>query len=153
MRADIINPFYKSAKEILELEIGTKCKRGELSLASSKWTTQEITVILNIIGQVRGTFLIGMSEETGKKIAEVMIGEPVTGINELTVSALAELGNIIAGRALAGLESIGFLADITPPMFLYGRKAYISTLDRRRIQIPLEAELGIIELSVALELK
>lgn len=153
MKAEIINPFYIAATEILEMEAGVKCHRGELSMASSKWTTQEITVILNVIGQVRGTFLIGVSKKTGQQIAERMIGEEVQEINELAMSAIAELGNIIAGRALAGLENIGYQADITPPMFLYGERVYISTLNRRRIQIPLETDIGVIELSVALESK
>lgn len=153
MKAEVINPFYIAAKEILQMEAGVKCHRGELSLASSKWTTQEITVILNVIGHVRGTFLIGISKDTAREIAGRMIGEEVQEITELAVSAIAELGNIIAGRALAGLETLGHLADITPPMFLYGERAYISTLNRRRIQIPLETDIGIIELSVAMESK
>lgn len=151
MKAEIINPFYLAAKEILELETGFKGVRGELSLASSKWTTQEITVIINVIGEVKGTFLLGMSESTGMNLAGHMIGEKVTSISELAVSAIAELTNIIAGRAMAKLESVGYMADITPPMFLYGKKAYISTLNRQRIQIPLATDIGMIELSVALE--
>lgn len=153
MKAEIVNPFYIAAKEILEIETGVKCERGGLTLASSKWTTQEITIIINIIGEVRGTFIIGMSVETGKLTAEKMICEKVETINELVVSCLAELGNVIAGRALAKLEGAGYLADITPPMFLYGDKAYISTLNRQRIQIPLSTEMGTVELSVALETK
>lgn len=152
MKAEVVNPFYIAAKEILEIETGVGCQRGELSLAASKWTTQEITIIINIIGQVRGAFIIGMSSETGKLIAEKMICEKVETINELVVSCLAELGNVAAGRALAALETVGYLADITPPMFLYGEKAYISTLNRQRIQIPLDSEIGTIELSLALEI-
>ncbi len=153
MKAEVVNPFYIAAKEILEIETDVKCERGKLSLASSKWTTQEITIIINVIGQVRGAFIIGMSSATGKLTAEKMICEKVETINELVVSCLAELGNIIAGRALSKLETVGYLADITPPMFLYGEKAYISTLNRQRIQIPLNTEIGVIELSIALEIK
>lgn len=151
MKAEIINPFYLAAKEILEFETGLSGVRGKLSIASSKWTTQEITIIINVIGEVRGTFLIGMSGETGMNVAGHMIGDKVESITELAVSAMAELTNIIAGRAMAKLESAGYLADITPPMFLYGKKAYISTLNRQRIQIPLNTDLGSVELSVALE--
>lgn len=153
MKAEVVNPFYIAAREIIEIETGVVCERGELSLASSKWTTQDITIIINIIGEVRGAFIIGMSGETGNLIAEKMICEKVDKLNEMVVSCLAELGNIIAGRALAKLETAGYLADITPPMFLYGEKAYISTLNRQRIQIPLNTELGVIEISVAVETK
>jgi len=151
LKAEIINPFLTAAHEILEIETGIKGVRGELSLASSKWTTQEITVLINVIGAVRGTFLIGMSISTALKLVEKILGEPVESFNDWVISGIAELGNVIAGRALAKLETTGYISDITPPMLLYGQRASISTLERKRILIPLHSDIGVIELSVALE--
>ncbi|WP_418789967.1 chemotaxis protein CheX [Phosphitispora sp. TUW77] len=151
MKAEIINPFLVSAKEILEMETGLTGIRGKLSLASSKWTTQEITVIINIIGDVKGTFLIGTPIRTAINLVEIMLRDSIDSFNDIVISGIAELSNIIAGRALVNLEKIGYNSDITPPMLLYGQKANISTLKRRRIQIPLKTDIGLIELSIALE--
>ena len=151
MKAEVINPFLSAAREILEMETGLSGVRGELSLASSKWTTQEITVIINIIGDVKGTFLIGMSIESANKLVGIILGDKISSFSNMVISGIAEMTNIIAGRALAKLEKIGQTSDITPPMLIYGQKASISTLDRKRIQIPLNTDIGLIELSIALE--
>ncbi len=151
MKAEIINPFLVSAKEILEMETGVTGIRGELSLASSKWTTQELTAIINIIGDVKGTFLIGVSIATAMELVGTMLGETIDSFSNLVISGIAEMANIIAGRALARIEELGYISDITPPMLIYGQKASISTLDRKRIQIPLKTDIGLIELSIALE--
>jgi len=151
LKAEVINPFLIAAREILEMESGLTGTRGELSLAASKWTTQEITVIINIIGAVKGTFLIGMSIKTAMKLVGLMLDEKTETFDKIVISGIAEMGNIIAGRALAKLESIGYLADITPPMLLYGERASISTLNRKRILIPLKTDIGLIELSMAIE--
>lgn len=151
MKAEIINPFLVSAKEILEMETGMTGIRGELSLASSKWTTQELTAIINIIGDVKGTFLIGVSIATAMELVGTMLGETIDSFSNLVISGIAEMANIIAGRALARIEELGYISDITPPMLIYGQKASISTLDRKRIQIPLKTDIGLIELSIALE--
>jgi len=144
LKAEIINPFLVSAKEILEMETGMTGIRGELSLASSKWTTQELTAIINIIGDVKGTFLIGVSIATAMELVGTMLGETIDSFSNLVISGIAE-------RALARIEELGYISDITPPMLIYGQKASISTLDRKRIQIPLKTDIGLIELSIALE--
>lgn len=151
MKAEIINPFLVSAREILEMETGVTGIRGELSLASSKWTTQELTAIINIIGDVKGTFLIGVSVATAMELVGTMLGETIDSFSNLVISGIAEMANIIAGRALARIEELGYNSDITPPMLIYGQRASISTLDRKRIQIPLKTDIGLIELSIALE--
>jgi len=151
LKAEIINPFLISAREILEMETGLTGIRGELSLASSKWTTQEITVIINIIGDVKGTFLIGMTITTAMELVGTMLGEKIASFSHMVISGVAEMANIIAGRALAKLEELGHVSDITPPMLIYGQKASISTLNRKRIQIPLKTDIGLIEISIALE--
>jgi chemotaxis protein CheX len=151
MKAEIINPFLLATREILGMEAGIEGIWGEISLASSKWTTQEVTVIINIIGQINGTFLIGMSITTAEKLVSIIMGQEMASFDSMVISGVAEMANIISGRALIQLEQIGYLSDITPPMILFGARASISTLKRRRIQIPLDTEIGLVELSVAFE--
>lgn len=151
MKADIINTFLSAAKEVLEMETGLCGVRGEISLASSKWTSQEITVILSITGDIKGTLLIGFSGDTAMQLTGLMLGEKVKKVDDMVVSGVAEMGNVIAGRALAKIEVMGYTADVCPPMVIQGQGASISTLERSRIQIPLNSEVGLIELSVAIE--
>lgn len=150
MRAEIINPFLISATEILEMEAGVKMQRGELKLTDSRWTGHKVTVMVGVIGEVEGTVLIGMAEETAVNLTSAMLGEKITEFNNVVLSAVAEFGNVVSGRAMAKLEFIGYVADITPPTLLYGDACRISTLSLKRLQIPMDTDLGLFELSVAL---
>ncbi|ADG81008.1 chemotaxis protein CheX [Thermincola potens] len=153
MKADIINPFLTSAMEILQMEAGIKPVRGALSLADACWTTREITVMISITGAVEGTFQIGMSEKTAIAVTSRMLGEEMREFDKWVLSGIGEMANIIAGRALIRLEQIGYVSDIGPPSILYGAPARISTLDRKKLQIPLETDVGVVELSVCLREK
>ncbi|HHY34851.1 MAG TPA: chemotaxis protein CheX, partial [Firmicutes bacterium] len=70
--------------------------------------------------------------------------------NALAESAIAEMGNIITGRAAFGLEEEGFRCRLSPPAIIAGRGVVISTLDIQRLVIPLELKVGYLEISVAL---
>lgn len=150
MRAEIINPFFISASEILAMEAGIEVQRGELRLTDSRWTGHKVTVMVSVIGEVEGTVLMGMSEETAIGFTSAMLGEKVAEFNNVVLSAVAEFGNVVSGRAMAKLETIGYAADISPPTLLYGDACRISTLSLKRLQIPMMTGLGLFELSVAL---
>ena len=70
----------------------------------------------------------------------------------LAQSGIGELGNVITGRAAVLLAEAGFPADIAPPMLLVGRNMLISTLDVQRLVIPIETEMGNVEIQVALKI-
>jgi len=65
-------------------------------------------------------------------------------------SAIAEMGNVITGIASAELEKAGFHSTLAPPTVITGRGVVISTINIKRLQIPLKTEFGDIEVGVAL---
>jgi chemotaxis protein CheX len=81
-----------------------------------------------------------------------MMGQDFDELDALAQSGIAELGNVITGRAAILLAQAGFPADIAPPMLLVGRNMLISTLDVQRLVIPIETEMGKIEIQVALKI-
>ena len=81
-----------------------------------------------------------------------MMGQEFPEFDALAQSGIAEIGNVITGRAAVLLAEAGFPSDLAPPMLLVGRGTMISTLDVQRLVIPLETDLGKIEIQVALKL-
>ena len=73
-------------------------------------------------------------------------------LDALAQSGIAEIGNVITGRAAVLLSEAGFPSDLAPPMLLIGRGTMISTLDVQRLVIPMETEFGNIEIQAALKL-
>ncbi len=149
-RADLINPFLESAYSFLQKEFDVKVSRGQLRLEESRSTSGEVNVAIGVTGDAEGIVIYSMSERTAKVIASAMIGESVPMFEELAESAIAEMGNIITGRAAIGLEECGYVCTLSPPTLVSGKGVMISTLDIQRLIIPLETPMGHLTICVAL---
>ncbi|EKD87667.1 MAG: hypothetical protein ACD_35C00295G0006 [uncultured bacterium] len=136
MNVKFLNPFIEAAFEVLKAEAGITAERGNLGLEQNEYKTDDITVILALVGTVEGTVYFGMSDETAMLLVSKMIGENITSFNSLAQSGIAELGNVITGRASVKLSVAGYEATISPPTLLLGKGATISTLDFARIVVP-----------------
>jgi chemotaxis protein CheX len=152
MRAEFINPFLQAATEVLESELGSPPKRGSIDLQRSGYTSDEVTAVVAVTGDVSGMVLFAMTEATARAMVSKMMGQDFDEFDALAQSGIAELGNVITGRAAVLLAEAGFPADIAPPMLLVGRNMLISTLDVQRLVIPIETELGNVEIQVALKI-
>jgi chemotaxis protein CheX len=151
MRAEFINPFLHAACEVLESELGSTPRRGTVGLQRSAYTSDEVTAVVGVTGAIAGMVLYSMTEETARAIVTKMMGQDFPDFDALAQSGIAEIGNVVTGRAAVLLADAGFPSDLAPPMLVVGRGTMISTLDVQRLVIPLETEFGRIEIQVALK--
>jgi len=152
MRAEIINPFLQAASEVLESELGSPPQRGAIGLQRSAYTSDEVTAVVAVTGEVAGMVLFAMTESTARAMVSKMMGQDFPELDALAQSGIAEIGNVITGRASCLLSEAGFPSDLAPPMLIVGRGSMISTLDVQRLVIPMETEFGQVEIQVALKL-
>jgi len=150
MRVEFVNPFVCAAFSVFETVTGTRPERGQLALRNTTFTTQQVTVMAGVSGQVCGTALYGMSVVTAQKVASAMIGAEVTSLDDMAWSALSELGNMITGNAITLLSQNGYVADITPPSIIKGVEVEVATRSPA-IVVPLSTPFGQIEINVAIE--
>jgi chemotaxis protein CheX len=150
IRADFVDPFVRSAYEVLGKEANVEVTRGELGVARSAYLTRDVTILLGVTGSLRGIVFYGMSKATAIAIAERMIGEKRPEFDELSQSAIAELGNMITGRAATRLANSGFPSNLCPPGLILGKGSLFSTFDLPRLIVPFNTELGLFEVQVAL---
>ncbi|HHV61031.1 MAG TPA: chemotaxis protein CheX [Firmicutes bacterium] len=151
MKVEFVNPFLSAAFHVLETEVQAKIDRGDLSIEESQFTSKDITVMIGVVGKVRGIVMYSMSEETAKKLVSVMLGQPVETFDSMAESAISEIGNVITGGASAELEKAGYACRISPPTLIMGAKTVISTINIKRLVVPLKTQYGEIEVSIALE--
>lgn len=150
MNVKFLNPFIEAAFEVLKAEAGITPQRGSLGLEQNEYKTDDITVILALVGAVEGTVYYGMSNDTAMILVSKMIGENITTFDSLAQSGIAELGNVITGRASVKLSAAGYEATISPPTLLLGKGATISTLDFARIVVPVILDGGRLDIHLAL---
>src|SRR6202165_6075869 len=152
MRVEFINPFVQAVTEVLESELGSVPERGSIGLQRSAYTSNEVTAVVAVAGEVAGMVMFAMTAKTAQGMVSKMLGQEFPEFDDLAQSGIAEIGNVITGRAAVLLAEAGFTSDLAPPMLIMGRGALINTLDMQRLVIPLETEFGAIEVQVALKM-
>lgn len=153
MTVDVLNAFLAAAANSMAKEVQSAIKRTGLHMDTSEHVTDEVTVYLSMVGSVRGMVLVGMSLQTARSMASTMVGEDQEELTEMGLSALAEMGNLIAGGACIELEKVGLAADITPPTIMIGPRSRLTTLAVPRFVIPLATKHGTVNLHVAVDLQ
>jgi chemotaxis protein CheX len=153
MNVKLLNPFIQAAVEVLKAEIGTDITRGEISLQKSSLTSDDVTVLINLIGDVYGVVMYGMQLSTGLNMVSEIMGQTFKELNSLAQSGVAELGNVISGRATIRFSEAGYSSNISTPTVLIGSGIQISTLDFPRIVVPLETPFGCFTVHLALREK
>ncbi|MDI6716283.1 MAG: chemotaxis protein CheX [Actinomycetota bacterium] len=150
LKVEFINPFLEAAFEVFEKETNLKLEKGPISVQKSSLTSQEVSVLIGITGQIHGQVIYGMSSKTAKKISAEMIGRPVPLLDDLAQSAISELGNMITGLATVRFSEFYEDLAVTPPTLIIGTNVLISTVDIQRLYIVLMSKFGDIEVSIAL---
>lgn len=149
MRVEFIEPFVRAGVSVMESVALGRPERGQLSVRHLRFTTQQVTILAGVTGDIRGQVLYGMSLVTAEKIATAMLQEPIMTFDELATSAIAELGNMITGNAIMHLSERGFNCVITPPSVIRGMNIEIST-PVPALVVPLITQFGKVEINIAL---
>lgn len=150
MNVKFLNPFVEAAHEVLLAETNMKASRGDLTLEKEPYATDDVTVIISLIGRVVGNVIFSMGKPLAIALASRMMGEEFEEFNVLAQSGIAELGNVITGQASIKLFQAGYESTISPPTLIQGRGAVISTLDYARLIVPLSCDSGTFSIHLAL---
>jgi chemotaxis protein CheX len=149
LKVEFINPFITAGTQVLTQLVGGDAERGQLAVRTAIFTTQPISIAVGVSGQVRGQVIYGMSQVTAAKIASAMMGTQQVAFDEMAVSAISELGNIISGNAVMLLSEAGYNCDLTPPTVIRGINVEIAT-QIPALVVPLHTSCGKIDINVAL---
>lgn len=147
---NFMNPFLKAAKTVLATEVGARVTRGEVSLENNCYTPSDITVLLSVVGDVRGVVLYSMNTGMALKLVSTMLGQEMEEFDELAQSGIAEMGNVITGVATTHLAEAGYRCSISVPTLVVGRGTMLSTLDFKRLVVPLKTTFGDMTIHIAL---
>ncbi len=152
MKVEYVNPFIEAASSVLEEIASLQSSRGKLTLKDPNQPFRDVCAILGLVGKIHGQVIYGFDEATAKKIvSKMMMGAEVIEFDEMARSALGELGNMITGRASIMLESSGYPIEISPPTLVMATNVRISSLKIPMIIVPLETDVGILDIYVSLE--
>jgi chemotaxis protein CheX len=151
MKVEFINPFVQAAGEVLDSELGSETQRGTLRMQKTAVTTDDVTALVGVTGTLNGLVLYSMSQTTALAIVSRVMRRNFDEFDALAQSGIGELGNVITGRAGTLLSQAGYASNITPPALVLGKGTMITTLDLIRLILPLETDVGPLEIQVVLK--
>jgi chemotaxis protein CheX len=149
MEVKYLNPFLAAAADVIKAEVNQEIVRGGITVHQGALTTDEVTVLINIVGQIQGVVLLELSRKTGVNFVSQMMGQSFSEFDSLAQSGIAELGNVISGKATVELSKTGVDSTISPPTMILGKGTQISTIDFQRLVVPLNTELGSVTVHLA----
>ncbi|MCC6266534.1 MAG: chemotaxis protein CheX [Dehalococcoidia bacterium] len=150
-RVELIGPFVEAAARVIQQECGEQVQRGQLHRVRSPQTNNEVSALIAITGGVAGLVIYSMTQDAALGFASKMIGEPLSELDALGQSAIAELANMITGQAGIALEKNGFPSDMSPPILLLGKGSTIATLNLTRLLVPLVVSFGEFTIDIAVK--
>jgi chemotaxis protein CheX len=136
MNASYINPFLSSSITVIETLIQVKPSIGQLSVKPIADLEGYVWLKIGIVGQFKGDIIFCFPDQVAKDIVSAMMGGyPVTEMDEMCISAISELGNMISGNASTIMFNDGIRVDITPPNILNNSQLPSQT---NTISVPLQ---------------
>lgn len=147
-----INPFMESTQSVIKMLLGVDTSRKDMHIKKSPFSADQVIIMIGMVGQVSGQVCFELTLETAKKIAgRMMGGMEITEWDEMSRSAVSEMGNMIMGTTSTAFSNSGINVDITPPSLLTGSKIEISN-KTQTIAIPFELEsIGMITINIMVE--
>ncbi len=151
VRAEWVNPFLSPAKLVWEHELGTDLQLQSAEMVSHQYTTEEITAIIGVSGNLEGNVLYGFDHDCALKVVARMLDEEsVTELDRMGLSALGEIANVITGNAATLLADNGFNCHLSPPVIVEPAGSRFTTTGSEQILVTFNSELGTLRIRISL---
>ncbi|SEV82420.1 chemotaxis protein CheX [[Clostridium] fimetarium] len=152
INVEFINPFLIATVGILKDMCQIALKVEKPYIKNTEFADDSILIMIGVTGEMRGQIIIALTISNACDVAsKMMMGMPVTELNDLSISAISELGNMIMGNTATILSTKGIGIDITPPTICRGNLSF-TTSYAKNICIPFSYENKVImELDIAVK--
>ncbi len=147
-----VNPFLKATVETFKTMLGEEPKPGKPVLNQGSGIKYDISGIIGITGDVRGSVSMSFPKETALKSISAFLGEEVTELNDDAMDAVGELANIVAGYAKKFLRD--FDISISLPTIIKGEDLVLKEpRDVFSFLVPFTCAHGTFDIGVSLKSK
>jgi len=143
MEARHINPFLEGTIEVLKTMAFIEPRPGKPYLKTGNNAQGDITGIIGLTGEVKGSLALTFTEKCILKIVSNMLGEDLKKIDHEIKDAVGEITNMISGVARKKLEALGTTVTAAIPTVVSGKGHSIThVLGGPSLIIPFETDSG-----------
>jgi len=152
MDANLINPFIDATLNVLGTMASTRARAGKPYIKKDKVARGDVTGVIGLTGEARGTISVSFSEKSILAIVSNMFGEEIKELNEEINDAVGELSNMISGQARKMLEELGKTLHGAIPSVIMGKNHTLTHMTTSPvIAIPFSTDNGDFTIEVCIE--
>ncbi|NVM23533.1 MAG: chemotaxis protein CheX [Desulfobacterales bacterium] len=152
MDVALINPFIGATVRVLETMAFTKAAAGKPYLKKDEVARGDVTGIVGLTGEVRGTLSVSFTAKSIMPIVTNMLGEEIKELNDEIKDAVGEITNMICGQARRKLEELGRSLMAAIPTVIMGENHTVAHVTSSPIiAIPFSTENGEFTIEVCFE--
>jgi len=152
MDVHFINPFIEATLNVLETMASTKAKAGKPYLKKDQVARGDVSGIIGLTGDTRGTISVSFTEKSILPIVSNMVGEKIKELNEEIKDAVGEITNMISGQARKRLDELGKPLRAAIPSVIMGKNHTITHVTTHPIiAIPFTTDNGEFTVEVCFE--
>lgn len=119
MNAEYINPFIEASSNIITQTTGLPFQLEKAYIKDTPYANDNVLVLIGLTGKISANAVMAFSKEAACKIASaMMMGMPVTELDDLSKSAVCELCNMIFGHVATLFSEKKLSVDITTPLLI-----------------------------------
>lgn len=150
MDVKLINPFLDAAVNVLKTMAMVDPVPGKPFLKRHSSAMGDVSGIIGITGQARGSMSISFSESCITAIVGNLFGTVVNGVNDEVRDAVGEITNMICGDARRRLERENISLQSGTPTVIAGKNHSVTHISQGpMLAIPFETQNGPFVIEVA----
>lgn len=150
MKQEYVDAFLNPAKLVWEKELAINLELVDAEPVADEYTVEEITAVIGVSGSLQGHVLYGFGSDYAQAIAGQMMGEPVDEIDDVCLSVLGELANMVTGNAVTELASAGYSCEISPPVIIESAGTKLSLLGNQQVLVRFSSPDGDLKIRISL---
>lgn len=126
--------------------------KGGISAKKQEIVNSGLLIVLGVVGDVKGNVVYTLGLDAAKGIAStMMMGAPVTDLDDIAKSALSELTNMLTAHAATELSKTGIVIGISTPTLLYGENMCVNMNSNQILCVRLLADNIPVDINVSFE--
>lgn len=154
MKVEYINPFIESIHNLFTTMLDSKLSRGEIGInkPAGNGGPRLITALIGLSGPARGTVALSFPVKTALALAGHLVGSKLTVVDDTVSDAVAELVNIVAGRAKADFSDHEIPVNLSLPTVIRGDSYNVECPSNATwLSVPFTSDMGPFSLRVTFE--
>ena len=154
MKLEYIKPFIGAVENLFGTMLSSKVSRGDIGVSKSNQAPYEITALIGLSGEARGTVSISFPASTALNMVTKMLSIESAEVDATVIDGVGEIVNIVAGSAKSKFikHPDQKPIDLSLPNVIKGDDYKIEyPSETIWIEVPFTSELGPFNLRVTFE--